>query len=155
MRHRITLLEWAGMGGAALALVSSFLPWYVLTGTFADQQRVMGFPTWTTVWRTNFLGWFPIVLLVAVGVFILGQRFGKQVPILASLWLTLAVLSVVMILLRWITVPDATERSGQGPEYARLSAGFGLYIGLLAALITGATGFLAFRAEQKKEGPAA
>jgi hypothetical protein len=149
-KHRITLLEWVGVGAGALALVASFLPWYTLSGTITEDRRLLNLRTWLTAWGTGFLGWFPTVLLMSVAVLIIGQRFGKAVPILASLWMTLSLLAVVMILLRWITVPDAGALSGRGPDYATFHAGFGLYLGLLAAIIASAIGFLAFRANAKK-----
>jgi hypothetical protein len=148
-RHKITLLEWVGVGAGALALIASFLPWYDLSGTFADQQRALGFPTWTSAWRVGFLGWFPVMLLVIVGLLIAVQLMGKQVSILPPLWITLALLAVVMILLRWITVPDAGQATGRGPDYATLTAGFGLFMGLLAAFVSAVAGFLSFRSTHK------
>lgn len=140
-QHRITLLEWVGIAAGVLALVASFLPWYQLSSSLAERVRVTGASTWTSVWKMNFLGWFPIVLLVAVAVLIGAQQFGKRLQILASLWMTLAVLAVVMIVLRWITVP----KSGSD---AALVAGFGLYVGLGAGIVSVVTGFLSFRATQ-------
>jgi hypothetical protein len=150
-QHRITPLEWVGVGAGVLALVASFLPWYTLSGTITQDQRLLGQRTWLTAWGTNFLGWFPVVLLVAVGVLIVAKRFGRAVPILASLWMTLAVLAVVMILLRWITVPDASRITGRGADYATFHGGFGLYAGLAAGVVSVVTGFLSFRSTQHQK----
>jgi hypothetical protein len=150
-RHKISLLEWVGVGAGALALVASFLPWFSLTGTFADQQRALGFPTWTTAWRAGFLGWFPVMLLVIIALLIAVKLMGRHVAILPPLWITLSLLAAVMILLRWITVPDATVATGKGPDYAALSAGFGLFAGLIVALVSAVAGFLSFRGTQKVE----
>jgi hypothetical protein len=150
VKHQTTLNEWVGVGAGTVALVASFLPWYTLSGTFADQQKALGLRTWLTAWGTGFLGWFPTVLLVAVAGLVISQRFAKSLRALAPLWLTLAVVALAMILLRWITVPDASKLTGLNAEYAAFHAGFGLYVGLVAALVSGVTGFLEFRATQKQ-----
>lgn len=136
-RNRITWLDWLGVGAGIVALVVSFLPWYRLVDTLEQQSAAVGAATWITVWQGNFLAWFPIVLLMAVSVLILWQRFGKPVQLMSSLWLTLAILAIVMILLRWVTLP-ATIRSD-----------YGLYLGLIAALVSGGAGFLAFRGQAR------
>jgi hypothetical protein len=151
VRHRISALEWVGVGAGVLALVASFLPWYTLSGSITQDRQVLGLRSWLSAWGTNFLGWFPTVLLVAVAVLIVGQRFGRAVPILSSLWLTLALLAVIMILLRWITVPDAGALTGRGEDYAAFHGGIGLYLGLLAALVSVVTGFMSFRGMQKNK----
>ncbi|MET0135655.1 MAG: hypothetical protein ABW215_18910 [Kibdelosporangium sp.] len=149
VKHRITPLEWIGVGAGGVAVVASFMPWYTLSGTLVDEQRNLGLRTSLSAWGAYFLGWFPIVLLVAVAVLIVGQMFSRRLPMLASLWLTLALLATVMILLRWITVPDATEFTGRGEDYAQFHAGFGLYLGLAAAVVSGVGGFLTFRVHQR------
>lgn len=140
-RAQTSWLDWIGVAAGVLALVVSFLPWYQLAEPVAAVARGQGRTTWIAVWEGNFLAWFPIVLLMAVSVLLLWQRFGKPVQMLSSLWLTLTVLAVVMILLRWITVP------------AGLASGFGLYLGLIVAVGSGVAGFLAFRRQQQTEQP--
>ncbi|MEV4310847.1 hypothetical protein [Actinocrispum sp. NPDC049592] len=142
-RHRFTLVEWIGVDAGIVALVASFLPWYRLADNLVG-RAAPGAPTSTTAWQMNFLGWFPVVALLAVSVLIMAQLFGRQIQMLTSLWMTLAVLGVVMILLRWITVP----KSGGEPA---LVAGFGLYLGLGAAIVSLVTGFLAFRGSQRAQ----
>lgn len=150
VKHQTTVNEWVGVGAGAVALVASLLPWYTLSGTLADQEKALGQRNWLTAWGTGFIGWFPTVLLVAVAGLIISQRFAKAVRVLAPLWLTLAVVAVAMILLRWIIFPDASKLTGLNADYAAFHVGFGLYVGLLAALVSGVTGFLEFRATQKQ-----
>lgn len=130
-------MEWVGVAAGIVALVVSFLPWYRLTADLVPQAEAQGKPTWVTVWAGNFLAWFPVVLLLAVAVLLLWQRFGKPVQMLSSLWLTLTLLAVVMILLRWITLQEG------------LRSGYGLYLGLIAGVLSGVAGFLAFRGEER------
>jgi hypothetical protein len=132
-RQGITWMEWLGVAAGVVALVVSFLPWYRLSAPLERQAESQGAQTWITVWQGNFLAWFPVVLLLAACVLILWQRFGKPLQMLSSLWLTLAALAVAMILLRWITAPDG------------IRSGYGLYLGLIAAVVSGVAGFLAFR----------
>ncbi|CAM3945237.1 hypothetical protein KIPE111705_32815 [Kibdelosporangium persicum] len=136
-RHRITWLEWIGVAAGIIGLVVSFLPWFRATEPVAVGLRAQGAPTWIPVWEGNFLAWFPVVLLLAVSVLLLWQRFGRPVRMTSSLWLTLGMLAVVMIVLRWITLP------------ASVVSGFGLYLGLMVAAGSGAAAFLAFRREQR------
>jgi magnesium-transporting ATPase (P-type) len=140
------LLEWVGVGAGVLAAIASFLPWFSATGTFADQQRANGFRSWLTAWGSYFIGWFPIVLLLAVAVFIVGQRFSKTAPLLPSLWLTLAVLAMVMILLRWISARSTNEP----PEVLTWHTGWGLYLGLISAGVSAVAAFLAFRSSHRQ-----
>ncbi|WP_132118822.1 hypothetical protein [Actinocrispum wychmicini] len=148
--HQTTLPEWIGVSAGAVAVVASFLPWFTLSGTLADQQKTLGLRSWLTAWGAGFLGWFPTVLLVVVAAVIVSQRFARALRILAPLWLTLAVVAIAMILLRWITVPDATKLTGQSPDYASFHSGVGLYVGLVAAVVSAVTGLFAFLAAQKQ-----
>jgi hypothetical protein len=141
-RQGTTWTEWVGVGAGIAALVVSFLPWYRVTDELVGPQEAMRLPIRFTVWELNFLAWFPIVLLAAVSVLVLWQRFGRPVQMLTSLWLTLTVLAIVMILLRWVTVP------------AGIVAGYGLYLGLIVTVVSGLAGFLAFRG-QERAAPAA
>lgn len=136
-RQGTTWMEWLGVGAGVLALVVSFMPWYRSADGLAGALRAQGVRPWLSVWQANFLAWFPVVLLVAVSVLLLWQRFGRPLQMLTSLWLTLAVLAVVMILLRWITLPTGVQ------------SGFGLYLGLAAAVASAAAAFLAFRGQAR------
>ncbi|ALG06110.1 hypothetical protein [Kibdelosporangium phytohabitans] len=135
---RITWQEWVGVGAGIAAVVVSFLPWFRLAEPTAAELRAQGSATWIPVWQGNFLAWFPTVLLLAVSVLLLWQRFGKPVQMLSALWLTLAMLALVMILLRWVTLPTT------------IASGFGLYLGILMAVGSGAAAFLAFREQQAR-----
>ncbi|MBP2321084.1 magnesium-transporting ATPase (P-type) [Kibdelosporangium banguiense] len=137
IQNRATWLDWVGVGAGIAALLASFLPWYRVAESLVGQAEAAGQQTWITVWEGNFLAWFPIVLLMAVSVLLVWQRFGKPVQMVTSLWLTLALLAVVMILLRWITLPEG------------IRSGFGLYLGLIVAVCSVVAGFLAFRGQER------
>ena len=112
---RFTTPQKIGVGGALLLLIASFLPWYSVSGFSIN------------AWDSQFLAWGGVVLGVAAGVVMLLKALGKQdvrVGGLASeqLALALAAASVVLIVLRFITESSFSS--------------FGLYLGIVAALVT-------------------
>jgi hypothetical protein len=139
---RVTPLEWAGIGAGALAFIVSFFPWYSVD--FGD-TGLPGFDLDTSfsAWDSGFLAWFSMLLLLAVAVLILLPHFGTQVPNLPMLWLGLAGVSLLFVIIRWLTFDSATGLGGSaGP-------GFGLFIGLILALASAAAGFMVFRGSSR------
>lgn len=141
---RVTPLEWAGIGAGALAFITSFLPWYTVSFDFGAGLGLSSSGS-ANAWDANFGAWFPMLLLLAVGVMILLPHFGTQVPNLSLIWLAAAAAAFVIIILRWITFP-----SGDGPGVSA-GAGFGLFVGLVIALASGVAGFLTYRASSARQ----
>jgi hypothetical protein len=54
----------------------------------------------------------------------------------------LAGVAFLLILLRWATISSAT--------FGIASAGFGLFVGLIAAVVSGVAGFLVFRSSSSR-----
>lgn len=143
---RVTPLEWAGVGAGALAFIDSFLPWYSVS--FA------GFGESLSAWNTGFLAWFPVLLLIGAGVLVALPHFGTKVDRLPLIWLVLSGVATVLILLRWLTLPDD---GGLGDVGGLLGddagfdsgAGAGLVIGLIIAVVSTVAAALAFRAAPK------
>jgi hypothetical protein len=140
---RVTPLEWAGIGAGALAFITSFLPWYTVSFDFGGP---IGFSQSGSVnaWNANFGAWFPMLVLIAVGVVVLLPHLGTQVPNQPLIWLGAAAAAFVIIILRWVTFP-----SGDAPGVSA-GAGFGLFVGLVLALVSGVAGFLSYRASSAK-----
>lgn len=134
---RVTPLEWAGIGAGAFAFIVSFFSWY----SVSYDSPISGFDIGGSVsaWNSGFLAWFSVLLLVAAAVIVLLPHFGTAVPNRALVWLILSGLAFVFILLRWITFEDF------GDIGVSAGAGFGLFLGLLAALVSGVAGFLTYR----------
>jgi hypothetical protein len=140
---RVTTLEWAGIGAGLLAFIVSFFPWYSVS--------VAGFGESISAWNTGIGAWLPVLMLMASAVLILLPHFGVQVARVTLIWLALAAASVVIILLRWLTLPDdggLGDVGGLLGEDAGFEsgAGFGLIVGLVVAAASGVAAFLAFRA---------
>jgi hypothetical protein len=138
---RVTQLEWAGIGAGALAFIASFFNWFSVSteGVGFGLDGSIGY----SAWNAGFLAWFSVLLLVAAGVLVLLPHLGTQVPNLTMIWLGLSGLAVLFIVLRWITF-GSNSVSFIG---ARISVGasFGLFIGLILAIVSGVAAFLTYR----------
>jgi hypothetical protein len=136
---RVTPLEWAGIGAGALAFIASFLPWYSVS-----VDNALGFDVGGSANAWDFaLALLAVLLLIAAGVLVLLPHLGTQVPNLAVIWLALAGVAVLFIVLRWLTF-DSGEGFGvsAGP-------GFGLFVGLLAAVVSAVGAGLTLRASSR------
>jgi hypothetical protein len=131
---RVTTLEWAGIGAGVFAFIVSFFPWASLD--FGDDEFLsgMGLDTSVSAWNAAFLGWFPILLLMAAAVIVFLPHAGVEVPRRTLTWLILAGAAFVLILLRLVTYESV------------LSPGFGLFLGLIAAAVSAVAAFLVYRA---------
>jgi hypothetical protein len=143
---RVTTLEWAGIGAGLLAFIVSFFPWYSID--------VAGFGGGSlSAWNTGIGAWLPMLMLMAAGVLVLLPHFGVQVQRLTLIWLALAAAAVVIIVLRWLTLPDDGGIGDLGllggDSGIESGAGFGLIAGLVVAVVSGVAAFLVFRAAPK------
>jgi hypothetical protein len=134
---RVTPLEWAGIGAGLFAFIVSFFPWASID--FGDDGLLgsIGVDTSISAWNAAFLAWFPVMLLVAAGVVVFLPHVGVAVPRQALTWLSLSAAAVVLILLRLVTFDSF------------ISPGVGLFLGLIAAIVSGVAAFLTFRAAPK------
>jgi fucose 4-O-acetylase-like acetyltransferase len=151
---RVSKPEWIGLGAGLLAFVASFLPWF--TVSFSGPITVLdGY--WASAWSLGFAAWFPVLLLVAGAGLLLAQHLGAEVPKPRTGWplilLGVAVIALVIILLRWLTLPGASDFGGEGG--VSYGAGFGLYVGIVAAILFGLSQYLVFRSSGQKFGDAA
>lgn len=134
---RVTPLEWAGIGAGLFAFIVSFFPWASLDLGDDEFLGGLGIDTSVSAWNAAFLGWFPILLLIAAGVIVFLPHVGVEVPRLGLTWLILSAAAFVFILLRLVTYESV------------LSPGFGLFLGLVAALVSAVAGFLTYKAAPK------
>jgi hypothetical protein len=151
---RVSRAEWIGLGAGVLAFVASFMPWFEVS--FGGAASVLD-DYWASAWSIGFAAWFPILLLMAGAGVLLAEHLGANVPKPRPGWplilLGVAVVAVVIILLRWLTLPGASDFLGEsGVSYG---AGFGLYVGLVAAILFGLSQYLVFRSAGQSFGEAA
>ncbi|MFL6144393.1 MAG: hypothetical protein ACJ72N_21340 [Labedaea sp.] len=138
---RVTPLEWAGIGAGALAFIVSFFPWYSIS---YSGPTLPGFSAFSggasaSAWGVGIGGWLPVLMLIAAGVIVLLPHLGTAVPNGGLIWLGLSAGALVIILIRWLTLP------GEDGFGISQGAGFGIFIGLLAALVSGVAAFLTYR----------
>ena len=114
-----------GVGGAALLLIASFLPWYS-AGGFSIKA-----------WDSGFLAWGGVVLGVAAGAVLLLKALGTkdvQAGGMASeqIAVALGVASFILVVLRFITESSFSS--------------YGLYLGIVAAAATAYGAFTEMKA---------
>lgn len=141
---RVTPLEWAGVGAGVLAFFASLFPWYSI-----DFQGFGGGSL--SAWNSGFIAWFPMILLIVAAGLVIAPHFGRRVERLPLIWLSLAGVATVLVLLRWITLPDdgGLGDFGLGDSGIDSGAGFGLILGLIVAIVSTVAAGLTFRAAPK------
>ena len=131
------------VGGALLIFIDSFLPWYKVS-LKGNEAFAGGASASTNGWGSGIGAWFPILLLVAVGVVVVLAAMGniKWSPLMTyTIAAGASVVSFVIIVLRWLTYPspNALEKA-----YVNAGAGFGTYIALVVALAMAVFAYLGF-----------
>jgi hypothetical protein len=126
-----------------LALVDSFLPWYSVSVSGGTVGGISyGGSASASGWSVGIGGWFPLLLLLAIGVVVVLPAFGTTVPLRGGFATITAasLLATVIILIRWLTYQSA--------DYPGVSAGasFGTYVGLILGIVATVFGYLAFTA---------
>jgi hypothetical protein len=128
--------------GGLLMFIDSFFPWFSVS-----IKGALGFPGAsgsTNGWSSGIGAWFPILLLLAVGVVTVLAAMGVinwSYLMLVTLGTGASVLSVLIILLRWLTYPSVPSEL---TAYESAGAGAGTYIGLVVALAMAVLGYLGF-----------
>lgn len=142
---RVTTLEWAGIGAGLAAFIFSMLPWYSFS--------YAGLGSSISAWNSGFIAWFPMLLVLVAGGLLLATHFGVNVDKLPLIWLVLSGVATVLVLLRWVTLPDDGGLGdiglGGAPTGFESGAGAGLILGLIAAIVSTVAAVLTFRAAPK------
>ncbi len=165
----MTALDWAIIGAGLLAYISSLLPWYVFTASvpFLGIMRSAD----ANAWHAGVGAWLSVLLLVvAAGLVLVGALGGRlrRVASRSLITLALSALAFVTIVLRWATFPDANRGLGRAGELGNFNlgnvnlsgaftvssgAGYGLYLGLIAAIVAALASMVRFRAASNEPDP--
>ncbi|GAA2067246.1 hypothetical protein GCM10009839_93840 [Catenulispora yoronensis] len=132
------------VGGAILVFILSFLPWYTASVSFMGHSSSGSL----SAWDAKFGAWFPVLLLIALGVVtaLWALDIIKWPALLLwTIGTATAVVSAIIIILRWVTYPSASEADGFGGS-ASSGAGWALYVSLVIAIATAVFGYLGFTA---------
>jgi hypothetical protein len=121
----------AVMGAGGLMFIDSFLPWFGVDFKGFGSATASG-------WNSGFTAWFSIILVIAVAGVTAARVFGgRAMPAINGgsvswtfITAAVSVLAVLLILLRWVTLPSYT------------GAKFGLFIGLILAAVQAVFGYL-------------
>lgn len=151
-------IEWVGAATGVLAVLASVLKWHVVTGQVAELAHAADLPAGRTAWGAGFSAWFPMVLLILAAALVVAPVFGLRVPFVPVLWLLCALVAVIVVIVGWATMdppdPQVLTAAGLDPQNSSTRAGFGLYLGLLTAVVSGAAALIAFRAAPRRGDPA-
>jgi hypothetical protein len=151
---KVTALDWVVVSAGVLAYLSSFLPWYSYRVSVSLFRFEGSANANVNAWNAGFGAWFSVLLLVVAGGVVLASTMGLRLPTARPLiTLGLSVLAFVTILLRWATFSDTVDGQDDlgnidvgGFLTASSGAGFGLYLGLLAAVAAAVASLLMVRA---------
>jgi hypothetical protein len=148
---RVTTFEWVGIGAGLLALIVSFFPWFSSSASFEGIESSGS----STAWGTGIGAWLPVLMLLATGVLVALPHIGVAVSNLALIWLGLSAGAALIILVRWLTLPDVPdELSEVGLGLANVDvdagAGFGLIVGLILAVASAVVAFLSYRSASSR-----
>jgi hypothetical protein len=154
---KVTGLDWVVIGAGLLAYIASYLPWY------RAKLSVLGIDRSAQInaWNAGFGAWFSVLLLVvAASVVLISTLGGRRLSVPTSrplITLVVSALAFITIVLRWVTFPNASGGlSGHLGELGDFDldsaftvshgAGYGLYLGLIAAVMAVVASLLTFRA---------
>jgi H+/Cl- antiporter ClcA len=151
----VTWREWLGLAAGLLALGSTFLPWTTLSTNKPDIEDILSQLEHSDVvrdsWHSGFFAWCPPLLLLLAGLVVVffGRIRKARVSGLPHLWLVVAVASLLLLVVGWFTLDwefDADQRGIFDAAGIAIGPGFGRFLGLLAALVSGVAAFLDMRA---------
>lgn len=134
----MSTLDRAIAGGAAVAFIAAFLPWYgVSVGPLS--VTVSG-------WSAGFTAWAGALLLTAAGVILVLRRSGASFSMPnvgpSVLIAGVAALGLLLVIIRWITFP---RYHAIGISYG-VGARYGIYLALIAGIVETAAAVMAMRA---------
>ena len=135
---QFSTLDRAIAGGAAVAFIAGFLPWYgVSVGPFS--ASVSG-------WSAGFTAWAGTLLLTAAGVLLVLRRSGAKFA-LGGVGPTVVVACVaavglLLVIIRWISFP---RYHAVGVSYG-VGARYGIYLALIAGIVETTAAVMAMRA---------
>ncbi len=159
---KVTALDWVVIGAGLLAYISSLLPWY----SFTASVPILGITRSASAnaWHAGLGAWLSVLMLVAAAAVVLVGTLGGRLRRTASrslITLVLTALAFITIALRWATYPDANGGLGRVGQLGDFSlgdanlggafsvtsgAGYGLYLGLIAAVAAAVASLVSFRA---------
>ncbi len=127
-----------------LAFINTFLPWWSVSakGALGD---IAGASASGNAYDVGFWGWFPMYLLLVIGVLAALPAFGRSVAIrggYAAIGAVSAICTLIVLILLLTYSPVPSEFSSVVND----NATFGAYLGLVLAIVATVFSYLAFTA---------
>ncbi|MDT7729525.1 MAG: hypothetical protein QOI21_6101 [Actinomycetota bacterium] len=142
---KVTWREWLGLGAGLLAAVSAFLPWSTLSASAPDvQEGLRSLPPQDverSAWNSDFLSWFPPILLLLIGVAVVlfGQVGKVHKSGLPQLWLVAVIIVLLLMAIGWYAIDlqfGSEERALFRAGGIVVGSGFGRYLGFASGVVS-------------------
>ena len=136
---RLNALDRAIAGGAGVAFISGFLPWWGYSGPLSlYSASVNG-------WSAGFTAWAGTLLLTLAGVYLVLRRSGASLPS-TSVGPSVLVaggagLGLLLVVVRWLTLPSV-----HGGAAGSIGAKYGIFLALIAGIVEVAAAVAEMRA---------
>jgi|tagenome__1003787_1003787.scaffolds.fasta_scaffold20008002_1 hypothetical protein len=133
---RLTTTDWVLAGVGLFCFIVSFFHFY----TASANLGVVKVSASKDAWGAGFGSWFPMLLMLALGVVAFLRAFDVSLPTpggIPVLGLGVSALSLIILLLRWATFPTASGVDS-GPA-------IGFWLGAIAVIVAGVFSGLEFR----------
>jgi hypothetical protein len=135
----LSSLDRAIVGGAAVAFIAGFLPWWGYSGPLdVYSASVSG-------WSAGFSAWAGTLLLTLAGVYLFLRRSGlslPELPVGPNLVVAGAAgLGLLLVLLRWLTLPTV-----HGGLAGSIGAKYGIWIAIIGGAVELGAAVTALRA---------
>lgn len=125
---RFTRLDRLIVGGAGLAFISGFLPWWGYSGPLAVYSASVG------GWSAGFTAWAGLLCLTLGGVYLFLQRTRTDLPQLgvgpATAVAGVAALGLLLVVIRWSTLPRV-----HGGLAGSIGSKYGIWIAIVAGAV--------------------
>jgi hypothetical protein len=136
---RLSTLDRVIAGGAAVAFISGFMPWWGYTGPLdVYSASVSG-------WSAGFTAWAGTLLLTLAGVYLVLRRSGismPELPVGPSVAVAgVGALGLLLVVIRWLTLPRV-----HGGLAGSIGAKYGIFLALIAGIAELAAAVVEMRA---------
>ena len=136
---RFSNLDRAIVGGAAVAFIAGFLPWWGYSGPLNV------YSTSVNGWSAGFSAWAGTLLLTLAGVYVVLRRSDVSLPSLpvgpSVLVAGTAALGLLLVIIRWLTLPRV-----HGGLQGSIGAKYGIWLAIIAGAVEVAAAVIALRA---------
>jgi hypothetical protein len=136
---RFNNLDRAIVGGAAVAFISGFLPWWGYNGPLDV------YSTSVSGWSAGFSAWAGTLLLTLAGVYLVLRRSEVSLPSLpvgpAVLVAGAAAVGLLLVIIRWLTLPRV-----HGGLAGSIGAKYGIWVAIIAGAVEVVAAVIAMRA---------